>query len=518
VTGGPDRHGPRERGRFAGPSWQPAAYAWATVSVAIALGAGQALTALTPFPNLSMVFMLAVLFTALQFGRWPAIYASALSFLTFNFFFIEPRYTLTVAEPHEFLALSIFLIVAVTASALAGRVREQAQIAATRVRATRRLYEFTRRLSGLATLDAVAEGAASEINASLARATVVLLEQDGDLVLTAAWPPEDSLDTASLTAARWAFSHNEPAGADTATLPTVPWLFVPLVTARGPIGVVGIAALRTERPLDSEGKALFDTLAEQTAAALERASLSREMVSTRAAAETERLRNTLLASVSHDFRTPLASILGASTSLIEYGDKLTPEARRDLLGQIKDEAEGLDDMVRNLLAITRIDAGGLELRLDWIDLREIIGRVISRARRHGATQTFTVNVPADLPLIRADATLVEQAISNIVGNAVAHTPGDTQVLVEVAVNPSNLVLTVTDHGAGIPPAMLPHVFDKFVRGRADQSDGGQGTGLGLAIAKGIMEAHQGSIAAESPAGQGRGTRIVMTFPRTDAPT
>jgi two-component system sensor histidine kinase KdpD len=518
VTGGSDASRPRSVPRLAAFPWQPASYGWATVSVAMALGAGKALTALTALPNLSMVFLLAVLFTALQFGMWPAIYASALSFLTFNFFFIEPRYTLTIAEPHELLALSIFLIVAVTASALAGRVREQAQVAATRVRATRRLYEFTRRLSGLATLDAVAEGAASEINASLARATVVLLDHDGDLVLTAAWPPEDTLDTASMSAARWAFSHNEPAGAGTATLPTVAWLFVPLVTARGAIGVVGVAALKNEKPLDSEGKALFDTLAEQTAAALERASLSREMVATRSAAETERVRNTLLASVSHDFRTPLSSILGAATSLLEYGDKLEPGARRDLLDQIKDEAEALDDMVRNLLAITRIDAGGLELRLDWIDLRDIVGRVVSRAKRHGALQNLSMRLPEDLPLVRADATLVEQALSNVVRNAVAHTPPATRIEIGAATGADRLTLTIADNGPGISPAILPRVFEKFIRGHDSEADGGQGTGLGLAIAKGIMEAHHGSIAATSPADQGRGTLITMVFPRADAST
>ena len=262
---------------------------------------------------------------------------------------------------------------------------------------------------------------------------------------------------------------------------------------------------------------MLDTLAEQTAAALERASLSREMVTARTAAETERVRNTLLASVSHDFRTPLSSILGAATSLIDYGDKLDAAARLDLLAQIKSEAEGLDDMVRNLLAITRIDAGVLELRRDWIDLREIVARVINRAKARGAPQTFTISISGTLPLIRADATLVEQAISNIVGNAVAHTPDDSQVTVDAVVGPASLVLTITDNGPGIPPAILPHVFEKFVGGSHNQADGGQGTGLGLAIAKGIMEAHQGSIAAVSPIRQGRGTAIAMTFARPDAP-
>ena len=191
----------------------------------MALGVGELLTKLTPIPNLSMVFLLAVLFTAVSFGIWPAIYASVLSFLVYNFFFIEPIYTFTVAEPYELLALVIFLVVAVITSALAGRVREQAKISASRMRAMRRLYEFTRRLSGLATLDAVAEGAASEIHASLGRAVVVMLAQGDDLDLTAAWPPEDALDAAPMTAARWAFSHDEPAGADTGTLADHPVVF-----------------------------------------------------------------------------------------------------------------------------------------------------------------------------------------------------------------------------------------------------------------------------------------------------
>ena len=263
----------------------------------------------------------------------------ACRFLVYNFFFIAPLYTFTIAEPYELLALVIFLVVAVITSALAGRVREQATISADRMRAMRRLYEFTRRLSGLASFDAVAEGAASEIHASLGRAVVVLLEQDGDLALIAAWPPEDALDAAPMTAARWAFSHGEPAGADTGTLPIVPWYFVPLRIGDKTLGVIGVAKPEGMAPLDSEARALLDALSEQTAAALERASLARDMVSAKTATETERVRNTLLASISHDFRTPLSSILGSATSLIDYGDKLDAAAKKDLLLQIKQETE-----------------------------------------------------------------------------------------------------------------------------------------------------------------------------------
>ena len=509
---------PRDRfAKWKNIALEPLPFLYATSMVAAALGIGELLTRLTPIPNLSMIFLMAVLFTAVSFGFWPAIYASVLSFLAYNFFFIEPIYTFTVAEPYELLALGIFLVVAVVTSAIAGRGREQAKISAGRARAMRRLYEFTRRLSGLATIDGVAEGSASEIHASLGRAVVVLLPNGDDLELTAAWPPEDALDAAPMTAARWAYSHSEPAGADTGTLPIIPWYFVPLRIGDKTLGVIGVAKPQDMLPLDSEARALLDTLSEQTAAAIDRAMLAREMVSARTATETERVRNTLLASISHDFRTPLSSILGAATSLIGYGDKLAAAAKSDLLGQIKDEAESLDEMVRNLLAITRIDAGALELRRDWIDLREIVDRVVSAARRRGAKQQIEVTLPSDLPLVRADAALVEQAISNVVGNAIVHTPPETKVLVDAQAGPAQVALRVTDNGPGIAAQALPRVFDKFIKGNETQADGGQGTGLGLAIAKGIVEAHAGSIAAESPPPDGRGTRITLTFPCEETP-
>ena len=487
----------------------PLPFLYAAFAVAAALGAGKGLTALTPIPNLSMVFMLAVLLIAVSFGVWPAIFASFLSFLVYNFFFIPPLYTFTIAEPFEFLALVIFLIVAIISSALAGRVRQQATVAANRMRAMRRLYEFTRRLSGLASLDAVAEGAAGEIHASLGRGVVVLLAQDGDLQLAAAWPPEDSLDAAATTAARWAFAHVEPAGADTGTLPTIPWYFIPLRIGERTLGVIGVA--RGERPLDSEARALLDTLAEQTAAALERALLSREMVTAKTATETERVRNTLLASISHDFRTPLSSILGAATSLIDYRDRMADAAQQDLLGQIKTEAEGLDEMVRNLLAITRIDAGALELRRDWVDLREIVARIISAARRRGSPQEIELRLATDLPLVRADATLAEQAISNVVANALLHTPKETRIVID-AVTDGDIVLRVTDDGPGVPAEARARIFDKFARAPGP-ADGGESTGLGLAIARGIMEAHGGAIRLDSPVAQGRGARFSLVFPR-----
>ena len=499
----------------------PLHFLYATLAVAAALAVGEALTKITPIPNLSIVFLLAVLVTAMSFGIWPAIYASVLSFFVYNFFFIPPLYTFTVAEPYELLALVIFLVVAVISSALAGRVREQARISGSRMRAMRRLYEFTRRLSGLATLDAVAEGAASEIHASLGRPVVVLLARDDDVALIAAWPPEDSLDAAAMTAARWAYSHVEPAGTDTGTLPIIPWYFVPLRTGTQTLGVVGVAKEKDAPPLDSEARALLDTLVEQTAAALERASLAREMVSAKTAdrdrARTQYFAGVCLARFSHS--AVFHTWFGHQPHRLRRPTRRGSE-ERILLGQIKKEAEDLDEMVRNLLAITRIDAGALELRRDWIDLREVAERVVSAARRHGARQRIEINLPADLPLVRADATLAEQAIGNVVANAIVHTPSETHVLLDANVAPHSVALRVTDDGPGIPSDGLAYVFEKFAKGGEPEGrgpDGGPGTGLGLAIAKGIMEAHGGAIKGESPAENGRGARFIMTFPREEPP-
>lgn len=490
------------------------AFATAALAVAVAVMAGRMISSVTPLPNLSMIFLVAVLVIAVSFGIWPAIFASALSFLAYNFFFIEPRYSFTVAEPYELLALVTFLAVAVVTSTLAGRVKSQIRIAADRTRATRRLYEFTRRLSTLANVDDIAEGAVSEIHSSLGYPAILLLKGDAGLRIAASWPPEDDLDPASMSAAQWACDHDEPAGYKTSTLPMIEWYFVSLRSVHRSLGAVGIA-IKNQRGLDSETQALFETLAEQASASIERARLSDSMIVAESAVQEERIRNTVLASISHDFRTPLSSILGSSTSLLEYGDKLSVEARTDLLSHIKDEAVHLDEMVRNLLAMTRIDAGALELRKDWIDLNEIADRVVNAAKRRGVKHSLVVKHASPSPLVLGDAMLAEQALGNLVGNAIKHTPERTPIVVSTAHQSDKSLLTVEDDGPGIPGDILPRVFDKFVSARRNDelsNNKGEGTGLGLAIARGIMRAHGGEVFAISPTASGRGTRLTMEFP------
>lgn len=492
-------------------------YLGATLGVAAAVAVGQGLTRLVALPNVSMLFLMAVLLPALRSGIGPAVFASALSFLAYNFFFIDPRYTFTIARPHEVLALAIFLLIAVLTSAIAGRARAQTEAAIRRVRAIRRLYEFTRKLSSVADRGDVAEAAVIEIHALVGRATVLLLAEGTDLAIASAWPPEDRLDTASMSAARWAFSRREAAGAGTGTLPAVPWLFQPLIARDGVLGVIGIEDPPDGEPLDAERRGLVAALTDQTAIALDRATLAREIDAARTAAETERVRNILLASISHDFRTPLASVLGAATSLISVGDRLSPDQRADLLAAIRDEAEHLDGMVRNLLAMTRLEAGALDIRMDWTDAGEILDRVVAAARRRGAPQTFTLDIPADLPLVRADPALLEQALGNVVGNAVRHAGPAARVHLSARADDRRMVLSVSDDGPGIAADLLPHIFEKFVRAARASGDGGEGSGLGLAIARGIAEAHAGTLTAESPRADGHGTCFRLTLPLGETP-
>lgn len=491
-------------------SWPWGPFLWSTLAVAGAVLVGLAMTSVVALPNVSMIFLVAVLFSAVRFGIWSAVFSSILSFLGYNFFFIDPVFTFTVARPHELLALFIFLGTAVLTSALAGRSREQAAVAVSRARATRRLYEFTRRLSSFPDADGVAEGAAVELNGYLNRPVIILLPQGETLQLIASWPPEDGLDTASASAASWAYDKNEPAGAGTETLPSARWLFLPLRLSAGPAGVLGIAP--EEHALDPEARTLAETLAELTAAALERVRLAREITAANTATETERVRNTLLTSISHDFRTPLASILGAATSLIEYGTKMPERDRQDLLDQVKDEAEHLDRIVRNLLSMTRVEAEALELRRDWVDIREAFDRTVALAKRRGAQQSFRLAIEDGIPFVLADPSLLDQALANIVGNAVRYAGLNAHIELAARREGNEIILSIADDGPGISKALLQKIFEKFVRGRDQDGDGGEGTGLGLAIAKGIVDAHGGSIAAYSPAIDDRGTRISIRLP------
>ena len=483
--------------------------ALASVAFAVVLGIG--LDVWLHLPNLSMIFLTAVLFSALQFGVRSAIAASIASFLAYDFFFIEPRYAFSIAEPQEFFALLIFLGVAVLTGLLAGRARDQGRRVIDNARATQSLYELSRKLSGAAAKEEILEAATVYAHKTLgARGVVMLLPEDGELALSAAWPPTDALSAGEIGAARWAFEKAEPAGWKTGTLPNTRFQFRPLVTTRGVGGVCGFEPADPQAPVSPDVERALGLILEQTAIAVDRSLLVGESVRTAALEENERLRTTLLASLSHDLRTPLASITGAVTTLRKFGATLDAAQRQDLLASIEEESARLTRFVANLLDMSRIEAGALRPRRESVDVGDVVRSAIERARKAFPDLRVSISLAGDLPDARGDANLLEQVLFNLLDNVQKYALGGGAI-VHARREDDDIVISITDEGPGVKAGDIDRIFEKFYRGgRADGRKAG--TGLGLSISRGLIEAMGGTIRAESPAVRRRGLRLVIRLP------
>ncbi|SMF05385.1 two-component system, OmpR family, sensor histidine kinase KdpD [Tistlia consotensis] len=493
------------------PEWEPPAYLWATATVVAAGGVSLVVERVFPVESLSLFFLVAVLAVATRFGLWPSIYASVLSFLAYNFFLTEPYYTFHVADRNVVLTLFLFLAVAVATGNLAARLRAQAAAQRAIAKRTAQLYEFSRKIASAASLDDVVWAAVHHVASTLQCASLVLMA-DGDrgLAIVGGYPPEDQLEPKDWGAAEWAWEHGEPAGWSSSTLPSSSWLFLPLVTPQGALGLLGVAFGRRQ-PLTPDERRLLETLVDQVAIAIERTRLAADMEETRLLSETERLRAALLSSVSHDLRTPLVSIIGAASSLIEADSALGEAGRRSMAETIREEGERLNRYVQNLLDMTRLGYGALEIRQDWVEIRELVGRAARQLRRVLHRHRLRFDLPRDLPAVRGDPLLLEQVVANILDNAAKYAPPDSEIVVAAALSGHWLALSVSDFGPGIPEADRAMVFDLFYRVRAGDGQVG-GTGLGLAICKGILEAHGGRIRAEAVNPDGSGTRVVVELP------
>ncbi len=482
-------------------------------SVACAVLVGEALTAALKLPNLSMIFLAAVLFTGMRFGTRAAVIASFLSFVAFNFFFIPPLYTFTVAQPQELFALLIFLGVSVLTGSMTGRVRDQREGVIKNADIMRSLYDYSRKLSGASNADDVLWAAAAHLHSMFGGRIVLLVGEGEELNLSAAWPPDAQLDATAMTAARWAQQKNEPAGWGTGTLPNVDFQFRPLVAARGPIAVCGFEPHSPDQPISGDDERALASILNQTAIALDRVLLAREAVDSAAMQENEKVRNALLASLSHDLRTPLSAISGAATSLRALGDKMQPEERTELLSSIEEETARLSRFVANLLDMSRIEAGGLKVNRDLVDIADVVQGAVERSRKAFPKQPVKVNLAPDLPFVRGDDRLLEQVLFNLLDNAHKYA-ADGGAAIHGRKDGDDVVLSVTDEGPGVKPADLDRIFEKFYRG--GRADGRKpGTGLGLSICRGLIQAMGGSIAAQSPAVRRRGTRIVIRLPAAE---
>jgi two-component system, OmpR family, sensor histidine kinase KdpD len=444
------------------------------------------------------VFLMAVLASAIAWGLWPSLFAAMLATLAYNFFFIPPLYTFTIADPENAVALFFFFIVAIIVSNLTARTRSQVLTARSRAKTTAELYAFSRKVAGIGALDDLLWATAYQISSMLNVRTVLLMpaKDDEGLEVASGYPPEDQLDETEMAAARWTSEHNRAAGRGADTLPGGKRLFLPLRTGSGPVGVIGIDRDAPGPLLTPDERRLLDALADQAAVAIERISLAKGLDEARVLAETERLRAALLTSISHDLRTPLASILGTVTSLRSFPERYSKEDREELFATLQDEAERLSRFVSNLLDMTRLESGAIGLKLELIDVAEIIGSALQRAANVLAGHHVEVNIEPDLPMLSLDAVLFEQVLFNLLDNAAKYSPAGSRVDIRATRDGELVEIEVVDEGPGIPPADLERIFDKFYRVHA-QDRRRAGTGLGLAICRGFVEALGGWIVARN---------------------
>jgi two-component system sensor histidine kinase KdpD len=466
-------------------------------------------------PNVSLVYVVPVLVAAARHGLVPSLWVSALAVAGYNFFFLPPLYQFTIADPANVLALFFFMFVAVAASALGTRTRAQAEAARREARTTAELYAFSRKIAGVIELDDLLWTVVTQLARLVAAEVAILMPErspaeTGSLVLRAAFPPDSEFTEADLAAARWSWDAERPTGRGTDTLPGGRWLFMPIRTSRSSIGVIGVLS-KDETELPSPARNQLEAVGNQAAVAIERVALAADIDQARLGAERERLRSAMLTSVSHDLRTPLASIQGALSSLKTYRDRYDEATREELVSTALSEAERLDRFVGNLLDMTRLDAGVLVPRRETIDVGDLVSTTLRRAAPLLKDHVVASTVPADLPVLSLDFVLAEQALFNILDNAAKYSAAGGRIEVEARRGIVGQVeIVVRDEGPGIDPAALGRLFEKFYR--ADDGDRRRaGTGLGLAIAKGFIEVQGGTIAARNRTDRS-GAEFVVSYP------
>jgi two-component system sensor histidine kinase KdpD len=461
--------------------------------------------------SIGMFFLIPVLLSAISFGLRPALATALLSVMAYNFFFLPPLYSLTITDPNNWLSFAILLLVAVTTANLAARVRAQADIAAARAALAGELYQFTGKLAAIASIDDILWAAAFQIASMLKMNVVILLpDKTKRLEIRVGYPPEDELDAQDLAAAMWSWEKGIAAGRNAETLPGAKRLFLPMRTGHGLVGVIGLMGQEGRGALSPDDRRLLDSLLDQTALAVERSVLAAQIDEAQVRAEADKLRVAMLSSLSHDLRTPLASILGASTSLLSGKDLYDERQTHDLLSTIREEAERLDRFVGNLLDMSRLEAGVLGVKLETSQVSELVEMAVKRLTRRLASHRVVLDLPDDLPLVLIDPLLFEQAIANILDNASKYAPPQSTIEVRGKSDPSRVTLTIEDEGPGLPLDDLPHIFDKFYRAKAADRRVA-GTGLGLAVARGFVEAFGGTLDA-SNRNERSGAVLTMTLP------
>ncbi|WP_460152130.1 DUF4118 domain-containing protein [Pseudomonas sp. S2_B07] len=488
-------------------------YVLALVATVLASALAWGVASILPLPNISLVFLAAVLLVAVRSSLGPALACAALSFLTYDFLFIPPNFSFAIQREEDVLTLLFFLLMAALTGNLAARQRRQLQALRDTQEETTELLDLSRKLTAATDRQAVISAAAQHLN-GWSDLQLCLLNQDGQ----GGWKVETGgpieFSEAERAAADWAWQHDQPAGAGTGTLPMGRWWWWPLSVEDGPLALMGVCA-KEGQTLSGQRRRLLTALSQPLAQALARAQLAEDLEAARLHGETEQLRSALLASVSHDLRTPLTSMRGSIDSLLALGEAIPLEDRKELLEGTRDEAERLDRYIQNLLDMTRLGHGALKLARDWVSPADIVASSLNRLRAVLAPLQVSTDVPPELPLLYVHAALIEQALVNVLENAARFSPAHGRLQLRAGVEDGELFFSVSDEGPGIPEEERAKIFDMFyTAARGDR--GGQGTGLGLAICQGMVGAHGGRISVADGI-EGRGTCITLHLPLQEQP-
>jgi len=489
-----------------------ARYAWAVATTVICTALAVTMFRRFELSNLVMIYLLGVTVSALRLGRGPSALTAVLNVAAFDFFFVPPRYNFAISDAQYLVTFGVMLLIALVIGNLVASVRQQTRVAGARERRTALLYAMSRELTAIRGGGSMARVAVRHVAEVFQSNAVILLpDADGKLHYPKDPPLEQSYRSADLAVAQWVTDHGRPAGLGTDTLPAAPGLYVPLGEERQRLGVLAVLPSNPRRVLLPEQRHLLETFAGQIGLALERARLAEAAEAANLARERESLRNTLLASISHDLRTPLAVIAGAGGALAERGALLDEATRISLARSIEAKATEMTGLVSNVLDLMRFESGEIVTRRDWQSLDDLVAMALQSQAERLAQYPVELKIPHELPHVHVDATLVVQVFSNLLDNIVKYTPPGTHVLVAAIVDGSFVRVTVDDDGPGLPPGEPARLFDKFQRGVEEGT--AVGVGLGLAICKAIIVAHGGTIEARRR--EGGGARFQLTLPATE---
>lgn len=465
--------------------------------------------------NIVMIYLLGVVLVSIRFGRGPSILASILSVAAFDFFFVPPQLTFAVSDTQYLLTFAVMLVVAVIISTLTTRVREQADEASLRERRTATLYSMSRELASTEDVNGLISLGMRHICEIFDSAVAVLLpDSKGNLSRTLNAQGQRGLVKIDMAVAQWVQNNRQMAGLGTNTLPGADALYVPLIGTNRNMGVLAVGPTERDKFLRAEQMQLLQTFAHQLAQACERAYLADENEQTRIKIREEQLRNTLLSSVSHDLRTPLATIAGAASSIMEAPDSINIDSCRERAKEIYDESDRLNRLVTNLLDMTKLESDNLQIQKTWHPVDELIGAALSCLDESIGEREVKTNISTGLLLLSVDPLLIQQLLVNLIENAIKYTPANSPIEISAAEDGDEVVISIGDRGPGIPEENREKVFQKFYRQQNDQRPG---AGLGLAICHGIVQAHGGRIWVEENPGGGALFRFSLPIDLQAAP-